>query len=201
LSLRQLILDDAPIHAIASLLDGLSPAARIAETRTLGRDAQRRLYGKAGDAAPLSLDDFVPPGVGPRVEVIHHGYNTLPLLPPFEKRFSRPDAGGDGLYGYNETLFKNLIGPGYFTAVPTAGKPTWEARGSIVIDYFRIPDGPVPAGWPAVVPNTSGLQRFVYHRLRDYMRRVSTHVTIGAAFREEEPLGHYFILCRDDAAT
>jgi hypothetical protein len=78
----------------------------------------------------------------------------------------------------------------------TAGRPEWEARGAVVIDYFQIPDGPVPAGWPPVIPNTKGLQRFVYHRTRDFMRRVSTHVTIGAAFKEEKSLDHYFILCR-----
>ena len=81
-------------------------------------------------------------------------------------------------------------------AVSTAGRPEWEARGAIVIDYFQIPDGPVPAGWPPVIPNSQGLQRFVYHHTRDFMRRVSTHVTIGAAFKEEKSLDHYFILCR-----
>jgi hypothetical protein len=28
------------------------------------------------------------------------------------------------------------------------------------------------------------------------MRRVSAHVSIGAAFKRERPLDHYFILCR-----
>jgi hypothetical protein len=47
-----------------------------------------------------------------------------------------------------------------------------------------------------VIPNTQGLQRFVYHKTRDFMRRLSTHVTIGAAFKEEKAHDHYFILCR-----
>jgi hypothetical protein len=116
----------------------------------------------------------------------------------FQKRFSRPEDGSDRLFGYNESPFKTTIGPGFFVAIPTAGKPAWEERGAIVIDYFQIPDGPVPSGWPRVIPNTKGLQRFVYHRTRDYMRRVSAHVTIGAAFKEESSLDHYFILCRED---
>jgi hypothetical protein len=28
------------------------------------------------------------------------------------------------------------------------------------------------------------------------MRRVSRHVSIGAAFKRERPLDHYFVLCR-----
>ena len=49
-----------------------------------------------------------------------------------------------------------------------------------------------------VVPNDWRLQRFVYHQTRDFMRRVSRHVSIGAAFTRERPLDHYFVLCRRD---
>jgi hypothetical protein len=200
LSLHDLALDDAAsMDAIAAFLDGLSHDARLSQTRALGRDAQRQLYRKAAAAKPLTLLDFVPQAVAPRTEVIHHGRNTLPLpgsLRHFQKRFSRPDSSDTQLYGFNMSPFLTTIGPGFFVAVATAGRPEWEARGAVVIDYFQIPDGPVPAGWPKVIPNTQGLQRFVYHRTRDFMRRVSTHVTIGAAFKEEKSLDHYFILCR-----
>ncbi|HMI84487.1 MAG TPA: hypothetical protein VK550_10360 [Polyangiaceae bacterium] len=200
LSLRDLAFDDAAsVDAIAAFLDGLTHEARIAETRALGRDAQRRLYRKAAASKPVTLIDFVPPTVANRVEVIHHGRNTLPLpggLRHFQKRFSRPDSSDSRLFGYNESPFISTVGPGFFVAVPTAGRPEWEARGAIVVDYFQIPDGPVPAGWPPVIPNTQGLQKFVYHRTRDFMRRLSTHVTIGAAFKVEKSLDHYFILCR-----
>ena len=30
------------------------------------------------------------------------------------------------------------------------------------------------------------------------MRRVSQHVSIGAAYKGEKPLDHYFTLCRED---
>jgi hypothetical protein len=200
LSLRDLALDEAAnVDAIAAFLDGLTHDARLSQTRALGRDAQRQLYRKAAAAKPLTLLDFVPQAVTPRIEVIHHGRNTLPLpgsLRHFQKRFSRPDSSDTQLYGFNMSPFLTTIGPGFFVAVSTAGRPEWEARGAVVIDYFQIPDGPVPAGWPKVIPNTQGLQRFVYHRTRDFMRRVSTHVTIGAAFKEEKSLDHYFILCR-----
>jgi hypothetical protein len=201
-SLRDLLRDEpASLDAVAAFLDGLSHAERLAETRTLGRDAQRRLYRAAERSAPLGLDDFVPPGVASRTAVRHHGRNTLPLLPSlrlFEKRFAKPDEGNGRLFGYNQSPFLSTIGPGFFVAVPTAGKPEWEARGAVVVDYFQIPDGPVPAGWPEVVPNEKGLPRFVYHHTRDFMRRVSKHVTIGAAYKVEKALDHYFILCRED---
>lgn len=199
MSLRDLLRDDdARIPAIAAYLDGLSHAERLAETRTLGRSAQRRLYRAAG-TGDLGLDHFVGPGVAPRTEVIHHGRNTLPLpggLRLFEKRFAKPEAGGDRLFGYNQSPFLHVIGPGFFVAVPTAGNKAWEERGPVVIDYFQIPDGAVPDGWPKVVPNTKGLQVFVYNKTRDFMRRVSAHVTIGAAYKEENALDHYFILCK-----
>ena len=200
-SLRELANDEsAGIDAIAAFLDGLTHDARLAETRVLDRATQRRLYRKAEASRGLTLADFVPPETPPRVEVIHHGRNTLPLpggLRHFQKRFARPDGEGTKLFGYNQSPFISTVGPGFFVAVMTAGRPEWEQRGAVVVDYFQIPDGPVPAGWPPVIPNTQGLQRFVYHRTRDFLRRVSTHVSIGAAYKEEKALDHYFILCRD----
>ena len=65
-----------------------------------------------------------------------------------------------------------------------------------MVDYYQVPDGAVADGWPAVVANDWRLQRFVYHQTRDFMRRVSRHVSIGAAFKRERPLDHYFVLCR-----
>ena len=59
-----------------------------------------------------------------------------------------------------------------------------------------MPQTAVVAGWPTVVPNDWRLSRFVYNQTRDFMRRVSNHVSIGAAFKGERPLDHYFTLCR-----
>lgn len=186
------------IQEIARYLDGLDAAARLGETMALGRAAQRALYEKAAHAAPIDLAHFVG-DAGPRVEVIHEGRNTLPLPAPlgrFQKRFCRPDGEDGRLFGYNEGPTRRLVGPGYFVAVPTRGRPAWEARGAVVIDYWQVPDAPVAAGWPRVVDNGHGLQRLVYHQTRDFMRRVSRHVSIGAAFKRERPLDHYFVLCR-----
>jgi hypothetical protein len=200
-----ILIDDpgVAIDAIARYLDELAVSARSAEVLALDRDRQRMLYEKAAGAPPLDLDFFVG-RAGARVEVIHDGLNTLPLpsrLRRFQKRFCRPDGDGARLFGYNEGPTRPVVGPGYFVAVPTGGRPHWATRGAVVIDYFQVPDGPVAAGWPRVVPGDWRLQRFVYHETRDFMRRVSSQVSIGAAFKRERPLDHYFVLVRRDPAT
>jgi hypothetical protein len=187
------------IQDIARHLDALDGATRWKEVAVLDRDLQRSLYEKAAHAAPLNLHYFVG-DAGPLVEVIHDGKNTLPLPGPhrqFQKRFCRP-AGADGvrLFGYNEGPTRRFVGPGFFVTIPTSGRPAWEARGAIVVDYYQVPDDQVASGWPKVVPNDWRLQRFVYNQTRDFMRRVSQHVSIGAAFKRERPLDHYFVLCR-----
>ena len=130
----------------------------------------------------------------------HFGRNTLPLPgahKQFEKRFCRPRSDGGRLFGYNEAPSRWIVGPGYFVAVPTAGHARWENRGPVVIDYYQVPEGPVPQRWPRIVPNSHGVQRFVYFRTRDFMRSVSQHVSIGAAYKEDKKLDHYFVLCRE----
>lgn len=191
------LVDDphAAIDAIAHYLDGLDGDARWREVSALRRDQQRTLFEKAG---PIDFAHFVD-GAGVREEVIHDGMNTLPVPPPlrrFQKRFCRPADGSARLFGYNEGPTRRVVGPGYFVAIPTADRPAWAARGAIVVDYFQVPDGEVAPSWPRVVDNHWRLQRFVYEATRDFMRRVSKHVSIGAAYKREKPLDHYFVLCR-----
>ena len=188
---------DAPqerIEAIAAHLDGLSPAARWQQVSALGRDRQRTLFEKAG---PIDLAHFVG-DAAPRAEVIHDGVNTLPLPSPlrrFQKRFT--PSGPERLAGYNEGPTRAVVGPGYFVAIPTADRPTWATRGAVVIDYFQVPDAhEIVPSWPPIVDNRWRLQRFVYDQTRDFMRRVSQHVSVGAAYKRERPLDHFFVLCR-----
>ena len=187
------------IAEIGARLDELDPYERLLALNSLGRDMQRCLYQKAEGAPPIELAHFVPDPLSPRMAVHHHGHNTLPLPGPhrrFQKRFCRPEDGSERLFGYNEGPTRGLVGPGYFVAMSTAGNPEWAARGAVVVDYFQVPDGKVALGWPRVIPNEAGLQRFVYSGTRDFMRRVSTHVSIGAAFKGERSIDHYFVLCR-----
>lgn len=195
------LVDDpaAPVTAIAAYLDGLDGDTRWREASSLDRARQRMLYDKAAQSPALDLAYFVG-DAAPLAEVIHDGRNTLPLPAPlqrFQKRFCRPRAGGERLFGYNHNPPPvNLIGPGYFVAIPTAARPAWTGRGAVVVDYFQVPDAEVAPGWPKVVGNDWRLQRLVYHETRDFLRRVSQHVSIGAAYKRERPLDHYFVLCR-----
>ncbi|WP_437731228.1 hypothetical protein [Sorangium sp. So ce1335] len=199
-----LLRQGAPIARIAEYLDGLTHEERVRVLSTTGRADQRALYVAASHAPALTLDFFVPDGTPPRVAVHHKGRNSLPLPGPlrfFEKRFALPEDGSARLFGYNEGLTRSWVGPGFFVALPTAGNLAWQERGAIVIDYFQVPDGPVPDGWPSVVPNSKGLQTFVYDGTRDFMRRVSQHVSIGAAYKGEKSLDHYFTLCREPSGA
>ena len=189
------------IEEIATWLDRASASERLEACFALDRAGQRALFQRAGTALGFSLDHFVPPEV-PNGRAVHHkGKNTLPLASKhrfFEKRFARPRDAGGRLFGYNQAPSRKLIGPGYFVAVYTDDQPRWRERGAIVVDYYQVPDGEVPAAWPKVVPNWRGLQWFVYHHTRDFMRRVSCHVSIGAAYKGERALDHYFVLVRQD---
>lgn len=190
---------NAPLDAVAAHLDALDHPTRLAQCRALGRSAQRALFNLASPDQ-VRLADLVPAAVSPCREVIQFGMNTLPLpdgMRRFEKRFCRPQDGSERLFGYNEGSTRPLIGPGYFVAVSTAGNAEWQKRGAVVVDYYQVPDGPVVDGWPKVVPNSRGLQMFVFQGTRDFMRRVSDWVTIGAAYKGEKALDHYFVLVRN----
>ncbi len=200
MQLRDMLKAGAQLPEISDWLDRASSSQRLEAAFELGRGGQRSLYRLAEAAQPITLEHFVPEEMN-AVEPVHHrGRNTLPLPPKhrlFEKRFCRPRDGSARLFGYNQSPSRKLIGPGYFVARSTEKEPAWKSRGAIVVDYFQVPDGEVPTSWPEVVPNTKGLQRFVFKGTRDFMRRVSNHVSIGAAYKGEKALDHYFILVRE----
>jgi hypothetical protein len=128
---------------------------------------------------------------------VHYGKNSQPVFRNFEKRWVRPKGHPGELWGYNETPVRPLIGPGYFVARRTDDDGA-DPRGGVVVDYFRVPpEDTVIPGWPPVRPNSRGLQRFVYDKTRDYMRRVSSHCSIGIAYRLESRVMGYFVLCRE----
>ena len=199
MDLGELIRSDAKIEEISAYLDALDRDSRRQETRALNGKLQALLYERAAGSPPLALSDFVPESVQSDREVIHSGRNSQPAFQYFEKRFCRPASRENELWGYNEASARPLIGPGYFVAHPAANSGG-DPRGSVVVDYFEVPAGPVPQSWPTIKPNSRGLQMFVYNKMRDYMRGVSSHVSIGAAYRMEKRLMGYFVLCREDEA-
>ncbi len=195
-SLPHLLDDRAPLAALAACLDAMTHAQRVDTLASLTRAQQRQLYEAAETAPPLALDAFV--GDAPHTVVPHRGYNTLPLTASarrFTKWMCRQPGGA--VVGWNDSPFAWLIGPGFFTLRPTQGDET--VHSAVVVDYYMVPsrDG-MPTAWPWIRPNWLGLQAFVYGWCHDYMRRVSEHVTIGAAFKWGRPVGSWFVLCRDD---
>lgn len=200
--LTTLIRDESSIAAITDYLEGLAPDAREREVNGLGRADQRRLFDKAADAPLCRLTDFVPAALPDLTPVHHPGRNTVATLryfQHFEKRFTRPRGERARLFGYNSSNAW-FIRPGYFVAYETDDHEVWSKRGGVVIDYHQVPDSEVPAPWPAVVPNSQGLQKVVYHQTRDFMRKVASNVTIGRAAREDAKgdveLDYWFTLVR-----
>lgn len=181
--------------AIAALLDGLSGEVRPRVVRCLGRSAQKALYEKVEDFAPLELVDLVPPERADLEEVRHLGRNTLPAFRIFEKRFCRLAENAvdspETLAGYNFQTMSPVTGPGYFLARRDP------ERAEILVDYGRLPESR-PKSWPEIRSNERGLSRFVYGFMIDTLRRVSKHVTIGSAARNGRDLGSYFVLSRAD---
>lgn len=217
MGLRELLAERASIADIARYLDGLAPDVRTLEANSLARREQAQLFELAADAPPIRLDHFVPSDAAPRTPIHHPGRNTVPVpryFQHFQKRFTKPaEAQNDGrIGGYNHSN-AFFIRPGYFVAYETDSahvtatteslRAEWQKRGGVVIDYFQVPDGwSLPDGWPRVVPNSVGLQRFVYYRTRDFMRRVSAHVSVGRAATEDRKgdrcLDFWFTLVREE---
>jgi hypothetical protein len=194
--------EQTTMDEIAAWLDRVSPDARIEATFALGRKGQSLLYQRAAAAPPITFEHFVPRDV-PDVSAVHHkGRNTLPVAERdtyFEKRFARPNDGSERLFGYNQAGNTKLVGPGYFVVSYTKDNPRWSERAAVVVDCHKTPDGPVPPEWPKVVPNARGIvPRLVFNYTRDFMRRVSQHVSIGAATWGDLPIGSYFVLVRQD---
>lgn len=180
--------DHLDIDAAARLLDAMSSADRTTAVRLLGRRAQAALF-EAAQGRRVALADVVPAGMAPLDPVICHGKNSLPMFTHFQKRFCRsPDAPDRELFGYNHQSMSWFTGPGYFVAR--------EQGLEVAIDYTRLPTA-VAAGWPTLKPNDKGPAKATFGGLVDYLRKVSTHVTIGRATRNGKTLDNWFILNRD----
>lgn len=183
------------VVALAEFLERLDSGTRVAQVRSLGKAEQARLYDAAAGVRPIGLEHFVAADAAPLAEVIHAGRNSLSAFRIFEKRFCRPsgDTVAEELWGYNEHRARAMTGPGFFVAVP--GEP-----GEVVVDYTRVPPAK-PGAWPAVRSNDAFRGRFVYGRgMRDVLRGVGEHVSIGRAFRRGKPMDSWFVLCRVDPA-
>jgi hypothetical protein len=195
-SLAHLLDTRASGKEIASYLDELPVLERVRQVLTITGRGVARLYHAVADAAPLSLDELVPPNT--KGTLIYEGRNSLLAFSRFQKRFIRLE--GDRVIGYNHNpdLVTLLTGPGYFWVRPPNGQG--EHGKELFFDYTEAP--PVePAGWPAYKPNERGLSRFVYGNMKDYMRRVARGIVVGKAYRGGVDQKAYFSLSLPEAAT
>lgn len=190
----RLIRTGAPIERMSETLDAQTHEQRLAEIAQLSRRDLAQLFDlAAGRGCTLDLD-FVPADRAPLDPVIHHGRNSLPAFRSFQKRFARPSRSHvpSVVLGYNEQTMMPFTGPGYFVA----REDVLEGTSTVVIDYRQIPDEK-PATWPAILPNSARLGRFVYDDMQDWMWKVSRHVTIGRARKSQGWMDAWFVLCRE----
>lgn len=119
--------------------------------------------------------------------VIHEGQNSLPLFSTFQKRVLKR---GDVVQGYNHQSMSWLVGPGHFL-VRASESPLPGAHFS----YLEVAKD-APPEFPPIQPNDAGLSTLVYAHMIDYLRRISRHAVIGAAWKKGKPSGDYFMLVR-----
>lgn len=182
------------IERLVELLDGLGHEGRYHTIRTWSAKDMSRIFDAVKGHKPVSLDDFVPPGVEPLVGVEHDLHNALPFMsPPIQKRFARIPDDPDHLVGFNPQPWQYFAGPGYFTAYKGEG----EHEGELVVDYTKIPTVTC-ADWPPIRKNEGLIPGIVYGGMKDYVRGISTHVSIGAAFVNGKSRHAWFALVRKD---
>ncbi len=194
LELNQLLVSgDFDLRQIGAHLDGLDEASRLGAVRSLSGRAQAHLFEAAKGVRAVRIDDLVPASCAPLQEVPHYGINSLLMFRTFAKVFCRPQAGASELWGYNRSggFVETFVGPGYYVAYESED-------GEALVDYTRLPTGK-PDGWPAIIPNEARFGRFVYANMKDVLRGVSQHVTIGRAIRNGKVMDNWFALCRSGA--
>lgn len=185
-----LVRKKASAEDIAGHLDGLSADQRVEECLALPGNLQPSLFELAKGKGELDVEAFVG---ATKETVIYELKNNLPVFNVSQKRFYRPEEGE--VVGYNHTtgLAATFAGPGYFFA--TDGDD-----GELVFDYTRLPTLQ-PEGWPEIRPNTGLIPGITYGNMLDYVRRVSAHTVIGAAYRHGKPRNAWFLLTRAAAQS
>jgi hypothetical protein len=191
--LGKLLSGGASAAEIAQHLDQLRGSERVLEALGVTGRSVARLYDAMAGAPPLSLEDLVPADAPASATFIYEGRNSLPLFSRFQKRLARVEEGR--VVGYNHQVWSPVTGPGYFVLKPPSGSA--DVPGEPYFDYTE-PPGYEPTGWPRYRPNEWGPSLFVFARMKDYLRRVSRGVLVGAAFRNGSPLGQHFVLARAD---
>lgn len=176
------------IASIEAALDATDVESRINWMHGLGKREIAALWELcAGRLVPV---EYYPGAEGEIV--VHDGQNTLlPGFDHFQKHFVLRDG---AIQGINVQSWSWVTGPGHFVVRAQTDAPGDEA-GSAVFDYTLLPLT-VPEGWPALVGNDRGLGKLVYGDMVDRMRRVSSDLTVGKAFKKGKSANQYFMLLR-----
>ncbi len=174
---------------LSRVLDEMGPLNRVTTIRGWHADQMAALFEAAKGFRAMTTESLVPTSED-LVAVAHAGKNSLPAFSTFEKVFARSEG---EIVGYNRGATSGLIGPGYYTAT------TGPESGEIAVDYRKIPTKKVPAGWPALAPNTGGIPALVFGGMVDILRGVSEHVSIGRAMKKDKYIDAWFVLAREAA--
>ena len=186
-SLTRLLSSGAGARDLEAHLDELAPAARLEQVLAVtGRGVKRLFEAAAKGTTASSLEELIPQST--QGVVIYEGRNSLAAFSRFQKRFVRMNG---LVVGYNHQTMSFVTGPGYFVVHAPSG--AGEHGASLDFDYTAAPPGE-PAGWPAYKPNESGLSRFVYGNMHDYVYRVARGVVVGKAYRHGVSQDAYFSL-------
>lgn len=181
------------LQRLSEVLDGLGHEGRVHATMTWTPKQKKAIFEAAKGFKPLDLDFLVPSSVGDLVEVIHDGHNTVPLFSHFQKRFVRLQGESHPIAGYNHQSMQMFTGPGFFLVKKGEG----EHEGELEIDYTKSPKTK-PDHWPTIRENDGLIGGIVYGNMVDYLRGISSHVAIGAAFKNGKPRHQWFTLVRRD---
>lgn len=175
------------LAAITAALDAHTHDERVNWMRGLGKKEQVALW-KLADGRHVTSAELH--GADGEI-VIHEGQNSLPLFSTFQKRVVKR---GEVVQGYNHQSMSWLVGPGHFL-VAEAAAPHAGAHFS----YLSVATS-APPEFPPLQPNDQGLSTLVFAHMIDYLRRVSAHVLVGAAYKKAKASGDYFMLVRPAGA-
>lgn len=181
------------LERLTEVLDGLGHEGRVHTVRHWTKHHKSALFDAAKGYRALDFDFLVPSSVGPLVEVIHDGHNTLPMFSRFQKRFVKIEGEDFPIAGYNHQSMQAFTGPGYFGVTKGDG----DHEGELVIDYSKLPKQK-PASWPEIRANDSGIAAIVNGGMVDYLRGISNHVSIGVAYKDGKHRNQWFALVRQD---
>lgn len=185
------------IDKLAEILDGLGHEGRVHTMRTWNKKTMAALFDACAGRS-ITLEHLVPSGVSANVEVIHDLRNTLPVFTNAQKRFAKVEGGDFPVGGFNRQFgVARVSEPGYFVVSEGQG----DHANELVIDYTKVPKSKPPE-WPDIEANDQGfLNKVVWGGMVDYLRRVSTHVSIGRATKDGKGIGQYFALVRRDVTS